>query len=39
MYQMICKEYTKHIEAAKTEHFRKKVQDDQLFKFVDKFLM
>ena len=41
MYQMICTEYTKHIEAAKTEYFRKKVEDashDQLFKFVDKFL-
>ena len=33
--------YTKHIEAAKTEYFRKKVKDashDQLFKFVYKFL-
>ena len=42
MYQMICTEYTKHIEAAKTEYFRKKVEDashDQLFKFVDKFLI
>ena len=41
MYQMICTEYTKRIEAAKTEYFRKKVEDasrDQLFKFVDKFL-
>ena len=39
--QMTCTEYTKHIEAAKTEYFRKKVEDashDQLFKFVDKFL-
>ena len=41
MYQMICTEYTKHIVAAKTEYFRKKVEDashDQLFKFVGKFL-
>jgi len=41
MYQMMCTEYTKHIEAAKTKYFRKKVEDasqDQLFKFVDKFL-
>ena len=41
MYQMICTEYTKYIEAAKTEYFKKKIEDashDQLFKFVDKFL-
>ena len=41
MYQTICSEYTKHIKAAKSDHFRKKVEDtshDQLFKFVDKIL-
>ena len=39
MYQMVCTEYTKHIEAAKTKYFRKRVEDtshDQLFKFVEK---
>ena len=40
----LCKQasqQSQHIEAAKTEYFRKKVEDashDQLFKFVDKFL-
>ena len=41
MHKMRCTEHTKLFEAAKTEYFRKKVEDtshDQLFKFVDKFL-
>ena len=38
MYQMVRTEYTKHIEAAKTEYFRKRVEDtsnNQLLKFLN----
>ena len=41
MYKMIYTEHIKLFEAAKTEYFRKEIEDtshDQLFKFVDKFL-
>ena len=36
MYQVICTKYTSHLEAAKAEHLKKKVEnsnDKQLFKF------